>query len=168
MTRPYYRRGGGSFSRIAAHCVSMKTPTERFWSNVASPDCSAVKLKSAYSDCLSASEACWLWTGATDSRGYGRFIVEGKELRVHRFAYKLSHGTIPPKLHVLSSCGSRLCVRPDHLFLGKAPIRPAKGEESPNAKLTEVEVRGLRLEAEAGMTIAALAAKYHVYAAVQK
>lgn len=60
---------------------------------------------------------CWLWTGGTDTNGYGRMKVSGKghEIRAHRMAYRLacSH-PIEPEV-VMHICDERLCCNPLHL-----------------------------------------------------
>ena len=63
-------------------------------------------------------EGCWVWTGPRNGSGYGTLRNRGKGIQAHRIAYELVHGSIPPNLLVCHTCDIRLCVRPDHLFLG--------------------------------------------------
>lgn len=60
---------------------------------------------------------CWLWTGATNGRGYGHFNA-GKRRYVgaHVFAWELENGPVPDGLHLDHvRCQRPLCVRSSHL-----------------------------------------------------
>lgn len=62
------------------------------------------------------TDTCWLWTGALNQAGYGRFFTgdDGKRL-AHRFMYELLVGPIPEGLTLDHLCRTPACVRPDHL-----------------------------------------------------
>jgi hypothetical protein len=63
-------------------------------------------------------DACWLWTGSVSTTGYGTIRAFDRTLSTHVLSYMLHRGDVPDGMHVLHRCDVRLCVRPDHLFLG--------------------------------------------------
>ena len=99
---------------------------------------------------------CWLWTGAVDGRGYGRFNSGGKRgptLLAHRVAWSICVGRLPDGAYLCHRCDTPPCVRPTHLFIGDAAAnaadmvtkgRSAKGSAHSQARLTDADVRRIR------------------------
>lgn len=64
------------------------------------------------------STACWLWTRARTSGGYGHFRLMGMQVYAHRASYEAHVGPIPDGLHILHACDTPACVNPAHLRPG--------------------------------------------------
>jgi hypothetical protein len=104
-------------------------------------------------------DACWLWTGARERAGYGVIAddTSKRQLRASRLAYEREHGPVPPGMNVCHRCDNPPCVNPAHLFAGthaentadmirkgRTPVIGKRGSASPNAKLTDDDVRAIR------------------------
>jgi hypothetical protein len=122
------------------------------------------------------TESCWRWRGFVGDKGYGAmWHREDKRLtRAHRIAYELTHGRFDPSADVRHKCDNPICVNPSHLELGSHADnmgdmvkrgRSCRGEQKPDAKLTEADVRAIRERfAAGGITKQALAEQYGVCA----
>jgi hypothetical protein len=64
-------------------------------------------------------DGCWEWPWATDTKGYGRVVIDGKQRSVHVMACEHAHGPKPePAMqaaHKPIECHNPCCFRPDHL-----------------------------------------------------
>jgi len=59
---------------------------------------------------------CWIWTQSKTSTGYPNMSFFGKANTVHRLVYMAAKGPIKKKWCIVSLCGDKCCVAPDHLI----------------------------------------------------
>jgi hypothetical protein len=117
---------------------------------------------------------CWLWTGRLEKNGYARVKRQDSrtQVSVHRAAWEMKHGEVPPGMLVLHRCDVRNCVR--HLFLGtqsdnmldmrkKGRAVQVRGEQHGRSKLTEGQVRSLLSRYREGATQMSLAVRYKLH-----
>lgn len=62
--------------------------------------------------------ACWQWTGARLTRGYGAFSINGSQMKAHRISYLIANGHLTAGLVVMHSCDNPECTNPNHLSEG--------------------------------------------------
>jgi hypothetical protein len=112
---------------------------------------------------------CWLYQGTLSVYGYGIYGLRAR--LVHRLAWSLTHGPIPPGMWVLHRCDVRRCFNPDHLYLGNHADntrdmvergRAAKGEANSKAKFTAEQVMRIRALRASGVSYHQLSRDFRV------
>jgi hypothetical protein len=114
------------------------------------------------------NSGCWIWLKARRWNGYGVIRHQHKVWSAHRLVYEIANGaSVPPNIDVCHKCDVPSCVNPDHLFVGtrgdnmrdcakkgRICIPNLRGEQLPQAKLTEDFVRAIRKDQRSQRAIA--------------
>lgn len=117
------------------------------------------------------NSGCWLWAGADNGDGYGKFRGE----YAHRLSYKRHKGPIPDGMHLDHLCRVPCCVNPDHLEpvtnkenarRGRAghhmKARPFLGDFHPRSKLSNAQASEIKERLKSGCKHAELSAEFGV------
>jgi len=132
-----------------------------------------IKQKILNSHTVSSTD-CWLWTGMTfTSNGRARTYLGGKTTLAARVSYLVFKRLPIGKLLVCHSCDNKLCVNPEHLWLGTAAdnsrdmsekkrTRKQNGSLNSSSVLTEDDVVIVRELLAKGLTQRYVAAQYGV------
>ena len=108
-------------------------------------------------------DECWPWQGAPNEDGYGQFRLAGVNMGAHRASWIIHNGPVPGDLWALHRCNVRICINPDHLYLGDndANVRDRggaghhlQGERHPMVKLTDVQCAEIRMSDATGRALA--------------
>lgn len=140
----------------------------------------SLQMERFFSTLHKTETGCWLWTRATNNKGYGVLNYQGKVVYAHRLSYILHKGPIPDGLFVCHSCDqfypagditNRRCINPDHLGLGTNAQNMAEcfergrmplGENRKHSKLSDADVIQMRRRKAAGEGRGALALAFGV------
>lgn len=116
---------------------------------------------------------CHIWQRGVNADGYPQMKLRNHACSlVRRIVFDLSGGKLVERQPIVTTCGERLCVNPDHLkasttarvsqeaakrgaFSGIARCAKIAKSKRPSAKLTMEIAREIRLSTETGPVLAA-------------
>jgi hypothetical protein len=105
---------------------------------------------------------CWLFTGWTNTKGYG-MIRDGARMRIaHRVFYERTKGPIPEGMQLDHLCRVPACVNPAHLEPVTNTQNARRGRKP---KLTIEQVREIRSRPKVYGSTLALAREFGVHTA---
>jgi HNH endonuclease len=114
------------------------------------------------------NHGCWLWTGATNNKGYGVFKYEAGRL-AHRFSFFLHNTNSPRPVLVLHRCDNPICVRPSHLRARDQTdnmrdiLLRGRANGRRRSRLTPDDVRAIRKRLKPGLNnLTEIAADYGI------
>lgn len=111
---------------------------------------------------IARDDVCWEWQGNLNADGYGYVNYSGFPNLVHRLMWMIHNGREIEHGHsIRHTCDNPKCVNPAHLIQSthaqsmedmakKGRASKRKGEDNPNSKLTEGDVRSIKLMIAAG------------------
>ena len=134
---------------------------ERFWSKVD----------------IKGPDECWPWKASIHKTGkYGRFKYANKLVAAHRMAYSLFYN-VPLELLriIMHTCDNRPCCNPKHLLegttsdnnkdcinKGRFKFETSCSIRNSAAKLTEEQVKEIRIQRSKGNTLRDIAKEFSV------
>lgn len=143
----------------AAGLPTLDPPHVRMWARV---------------DKSGGPDACWIWQGARNDRGYGQIRQGRSVLYTHRMALESVSEPAQSGLFALHRCDNPPCCNPSHLSWGKASDnmrdcvakgrnKPNRGELSGRSILTEESVIAIRQLSASGRSNSSLAKQFGVH-----
>jgi hypothetical protein len=118
------------------------------------------------------SDQCLEWPYSTNDSGYGLVWLNGMARKAHRVSWSLVNGEIPKGMMVCHKCDNRICVNPNHLFIGTAKDNAVDsfnkgrqvrgGELNGRAKLMNYQVIEIKRLLAAGERICNISRKFNI------
>lgn len=100
---------------------------------------------------------CLIWNEGYAGNGYGKLRFKGVTVSAHRLAYLSTGAELLEQQHVRHTCDVKGCINVKHLLNGtaleneqdkKSRNRQAKGETVGTSKLTEAQVKVIKLRVQ--------------------
>ena len=139
---------------------------------------------------VKSRNGCWNWTRCKQA-GYGVAYFGKRRVLAHRAAWESVNGPIPEGMSICHSCDNPSCINPAHLWLGthkqnmhdaiqkgraskppvhvggehwrlKYPHMVQRGEDNPNAIMTDEQVIQMRKDYVSGQPLDEICARYEI------
>ncbi|UOF79516.1 endonuclease [Bacteriophage sp.] len=92
---------------------------------------------------------CWVWQGRRRTKnGYGRILVDGREVAAHRFFYQAFISSVGSRTMLDHLCLNRLCCNPWHL-------EPVTARENTRRGTSPTAINGQKLTCKRGHSLVA-------------
>ena len=78
---------------------------------------------------------CWIWTGASNDRGYPVMVIDSVTLYAHRVTYRIVRGPIAEGLTIDHLCRVPACINPMHLEQVTNAVNIARGDGNGRKKV---------------------------------
>lgn len=111
------------------------------------------RTKQRFDEKWSKDGDCWVWQAGELHRGYGGFYLDGEMIGAHRASIEIHKDGVPEGKYVLHTCDRKMCVNPEHLYVGTQQEniddalergQVVTGEDNPSTKLTRKDVQDIR------------------------
>lgn len=135
--------------------------------------CYDMDIKNRLISFVRIENACWIWTGAKNRKGYGQISIKNKIKAAHRVSYEVHKGEITCGMIVCHNCDIPSCINPDHLFIGtvkdntqdmliKKRNRPIIGSSNGNSKLKNADIVEIKHMISSKVKLVEIAKKFNV------
>ncbi len=180
---PFYQNKGRPVPKFCSHKCRGHTgfrPGGALRISEMTPEQKLERLKKSFEKHVIRKEGCWGWKGSLARGNYPVMSCRptiGPD-RGHRASWVIHKGPIPDGKFVCHHCDNPICTNPDHLWIGtqkennddkirkcrQANTKPPHkvGIENGASKLSEVQVKEIKILLEKGLTSREIGRQYDV------